>query len=140
MNKEEILLKQLEVYFDKEFSDFDRTRLLGYLSEYRASLPVKIGYKEIFRTIRERLMPCTDKILLEEGERICDEYGVDFDLFMKSKNGKSTNEIATIRKLFCQRIMDNYQCSQNRLITFFRVNHATICYYMNGRTPRKKTA
>ena len=140
MNKEETLLKQLEVYLDLIFTDFDKGRILEYLKDYRASLPAKIAYREVFRTIRERLIPCTDKILLEEGRAICDEYGVDFELFLKSKNGKSTTEIATIRKLFCQRITDNYQCSNNRLITFFRVDHATISFYMNGRVPRKKTA
>lgn len=140
MTSEQVLLKQLEVYLDLKFNDFDKERLLGYLSEYRDKIPSTIVYREVFRTIRERLIPCTDKILLEESKVICEEYGVDLNLFLRSKKGRSTNDITTIRKLFCQRIMDNYQCSHNKLIEFFKVNHATISYYMNGRIPRKKTA
>ena len=140
MNNKDLFFKNLETYLDIELSEFDRKRVGGYVDEYVDGLPSKVVYRDVLRNIRERVMPCTDKILLEESKVICEEYGVDLNLFLRSKNGKSTNDITVIRKLFCQRIMDNYQCSHNKLIEFFKVNHATISYYMNGRIPRKKTA
>ena len=140
MNNKDLFFKNLETYLDIELSEFDRKRVGGYVDEYVDGLPSKVVYRDVLRNIRERVMQCTDKILLEESKVICEEYGVDLNLFLRSKNGKSTNDITVIRKLFCQRIMDNYQCSHNKLIEFFKVNHATISYYMNGRIPRKKTA
>lgn len=40
MTNEEKLIKQLETYLNLEFNDFDKGRILGYLGEYKASLPM----------------------------------------------------------------------------------------------------
>lgn len=39
MTKEDNFIKQLEVYLDLEFSEYDKGRLLGYLQEYVDDLP-----------------------------------------------------------------------------------------------------
>jgi hypothetical protein len=132
MNSEQIFVKQLERYLNLELNDFDRKRIGEYLIEFRDSLPGK-------NVFMERLLPCSDSVLMKEGRDICEEFGVDFALFLKPKNKKSTNEITTVRRLFCERVKANYQCTNNKLIEFFRVNHATISFYTNGYS-KKKTA
>jgi len=132
MDNKDLFLKKLETYLDLKFNDFDRKRIGEYLIEFRDSLPVKNVFKE-------RLLPCPDSVLMKEGRDICEEFGVDFALFLKPKNKKSTNEITTVRRLFCERVKANYQCTNNKLIEFFRVNHATISFYTNGFS-KKKTA
>jgi len=42
MDAKSKLLKQLETYFDLELSVYDRERVLGYLKEYVATLPVAV--------------------------------------------------------------------------------------------------
>ena len=58
MNKEETLLKQLETYFNLEFNQFDKDRILGYLTEYLNKLPpikpqVITEQKVIYKYIKE---------------------------------------------------------------------------------------
>jgi len=40
MEAENVFIKNLEGYLDLELNDFDRGRILGYLGEYRDSLPI----------------------------------------------------------------------------------------------------
>lgn len=139
MNSEQIFVKQLERYLNLELNDFDRKRIGEYLIEFRDSLPVKNVFVDSVKIVKERLLPCSDSVLMKEGRDICEEFGVDFALFLKPKNKKSTNEITAVRRLFCERVKANYQCTNNKLIEFFRVDHATISFYTNGFS-KKKTA
>ena len=42
MKPEEQFIKQLETYLDEDFNDFTKNRIIGYLKEYRDSIPLVI--------------------------------------------------------------------------------------------------
>ncbi len=148
MTNEEAFLKDLGDYLDIEFSEFDKGRILGYLKNYKDGLEPITIYKEkeveklVYVEANKPIKPITQSDLEREALFICNEYEVPYDLFVKSKNGRTTNEIAEVRKVFCNHIMSNYKCSQEKLRAFFSLNHASINYYLLGKKVRrlKKTA
>ncbi len=142
MSTENDFLKKLELYLDLTFNDFDQKRILGYLQDYVNGLDPIVVYQnkiieKIVIEVRKPSIIATQTDLENEALTLCNEYEISVDAFMNPPNGKSTNEVTTARKDFCSRILSKYKCTQNRLKEFFKVNHATISYYMVGKKIRK---
>ncbi|MES2287406.1 MAG: helix-turn-helix domain-containing protein [Bacteroidota bacterium] len=65
MTREQEFIKQLEVYLDLTFNDFDKTRVLGYLKEYVDGLPEHnsiplVIEKVIYRNLKVKDIPAQD--------------------------------------------------------------------------------
>jgi len=139
MTAESTFLKQLEVYFDLNLNEFDRNRVLGYLKEYRDKLPPKIESREVLRVVEKYVhsnIPCSDKVMVIEAKKVCQELGIDYNEFMSPPSGKSSTEITDARKLYCNRMVSCFSVTRNRLIKFFGVDHATVSYYIIGQKYR----
>jgi len=154
MKPEEKFIKQLETYLDEDFNDFTKNRIIGYLKEYRDSIPLvvikpekeKKEYQRIENRMRDRIRKqfITHEELLIEAKILCEEYDVSINDFVINKSARSRNYIGDLRKRFCSIIHEKYLCSNMILSEFFNVHHSTISHYLYGktrisRTPKIKT-
>jgi len=143
MTAENNFINALQAYLDADFTDFDKKRVITFLEDYKQNLePViilkeKIVYKEVIVESFNHKPIVTQTDLEREALTICNQYEIPYDLFIKSKGRRSTNEIAEVRKAFCTHIMKKYKCSQERLRAFFNLNHASINYYLGGKKVRR---
>lgn len=127
------------------FTEIMERRLRLYLNEYKEELPEKlvlidkptthIKYVPTKRTFKrkENLPKATETVLKHYAKEFCKTYEVDYDEFMKAPKGKSTWQITSVRKEFCKYIICNYECSQQILKDFFKIDHSTIVYYLRGK-------
>ena len=144
MKQEELFIKQLETYLDKEFNDYTKKRIYGYLMEYREAIPLVVikPQKEENETIlieermkdRRRKQFITQEELLIEANQLCEEYNVSINDFVINKSARSRNNIGELRKRFCSIIHEKYLCSNMILAEFFNVHHSTISHYLYGKT------
>jgi len=118
---------------------------LYYLTDYLPKIQVEVREKIKIVRISKPTVKATQEILMGEAEIIAKKHELKLPLFIKSKRGRSGNEVSAARREFCIMIMDKYKCTQNRLAEFFDVDHATITFYMKGKKyfrplPKEKTA
>lgn len=149
MKPEEQFIKQLETYLDEDFNEYTKNRIIGYLKEYRDSIPsiiIKPG-KENDKPIqveermkdRRRKQFITQEELLIEAKQLCEEYDISINDFVINKSARSRNYIGDLRKRFCSIIHDKYLCSNMILSEFFNVHHSTISHYLYGKTSISRT-
>jgi len=148
MKQEELFIKQLETYFDEQFNDYTKNRIIGYLKEYRESIPsIVIRPEKEKQNIhiedrmkeRRRKQFITQEELLIEAKQLCEEYDVSINDFVINKSARSRNYIGDLRKRFCSIIHDKYLCSNMILSEFFNVHHSTISHYLYGKTSISRT-
>lgn len=147
MKAEAEFIKKLEVYFDEDFNEYTKKRIIGYLNEYKSQIPaIIINKKEkpiiIEKYYRSRLekirkdMISPDMLLLQ-AQSFCKEHNISIAEFTSRKGLKSKQEIINYRKKFCLFIIENFLCSNNQLADFFEIDHSTISYYLYGKRHRK---
>jgi len=144
MKPEEQFIKQLETYLDDDFNDFTKNRIIGYLKEYRDSIPfvvlkpekAKKEYQRIEDRMRDRMRKqfITHEELIIEAKILCEEYDVSINDFIVKRSSRSRNNIGELRKIFCSIIHEKYLCSNMILSEFFNVHHSTISHYLYGKT------
>lgn len=153
MTDENQVIKKLEVYFDQHFNDYTRDRILGYLEDYKKIVQAKnpiVIYKDKIREIEVikeiSISPknihsykafITKKDLVENAKDLCSIYEVSFDEFMDSSGERIRNDVAKVRKKFCETIHSKYICTNIMLANFLKVHHSTITYYLIGKKIRK---
>jgi hypothetical protein len=149
MKPEEQFIKQLETYLDEDFNEYTKNRVIGYLKEYRDSIP-SIVIKQVKEDkppvcIEERMRDrhrkqfITNEELLIEAKQLCEEYDVSINDFIVNKSTRSRNYIGDLRKRFCSIIHEKYLCSNMILSEFFNVHHSTISHYLYGKTSISRT-
>jgi hypothetical protein len=150
-NEENQFIKKLEVYLDKEFGEYSRNRILGYLKEYVDSIPKQkptIVYQEkIKEVIKEvEVEPknfysykpfVTKKELMDNAKDLCAVYDISIEDFLDSSKPRIRCDIAKVRKKFCHTIHSKYICSNKMLGELLNVHHSTITYYLVGKKLRK---
>jgi len=144
MKLEQKFIKQLETYLDEEFNDYTKNRIIGYLKEYRDSIPFvvikpekeKKEYQRIEDRMRDRMRKrfITHEELIIEAKILCEEYDVSINDFIVKRSSRSRNNIGELRKIFCSIIHEKYLCSNIILSEFFNVHHSTISHYLYGKT------
>lgn len=138
MTPEHDFIRKLESYLDFNFNDYGKKRIECYLKEYAASVPQikKIDFTVIPTLPSEKKELMDEEILYKEAKNICDAYNISINDFMYPKNGKATNDIAEIRKVFCNAVLSKYLMSKRTLKEFFNVDHTTISHYIHGKRYR----
>lgn len=144
MKADEMFIRKLETYFDEDFNDFTKKRIITYLREYREDIPpVVIKQKQDkfeYRTMdgkfidRRKKNFITEDELYAEASKLCNERGILINEFLGEKTNKSRNNIGELRKFFCNFIHENYLCSNTLLSKFFNVHHSTISFYLYGKS------
>ena len=145
-------IKKLEAYLDTKFNDYSRNRIIKYLEEYKEQIPpiiiTKGNKQEIIKQIQEDKIEnykykelVTNDILLREAVEICNLYQMSSIDFFNTKKYKSSRDVVKVRKIFCQKIFENYLCNNNILAAFLNVDHSTITFYLYGKKhkPIRKT-
>jgi hypothetical protein len=151
ISEENQFIKKLEVYLDKEFGEYSRNRILGYLKEYADSIPQPnpiVIYKEkIKEVIKEvEVKPknlyaykpiITQKELLDNAKELCSIYDISIEEFLDSSKARIKSNIVKVRKKLCHTIHSKYICSNKILAELLNVHHSTITYYLVGKKFRK---
>lgn len=75
--------------------------------------------------------------MIENAEDLCSIYEISFDEFMDSSGERIRNDVAKVRKKFCETIHSKYICTNTMLADFLNVHHSTITYYLIGKKIRK---
>jgi hypothetical protein len=152
-SEENQFIKKLEVYFDETFNDYTRNRVLSYLEDYKKIVQAKnpiVIYKDKVREIEViKEIPIspknihsykafiTKKDLIENAEDLCSIYEISMDEFMDSSGERIRNDVAKVRKKFCETIHSKYICTNIMIADFLNVHHSTITYYLIGKKIRK---
>jgi len=137
MTAEQNFIKKLEAYLDCEINDYGKRRISGYLKEYAAEAP-QIGRVNVVREVpMQEKKEIQENTLYQEAQKICEEKFISIFDFLNPKNGKSTNEMAAIRKEYCARMLRKYTIQKKDLKEFFGVDHTTISHYIHGKQFRK---
>lgn len=133
MTAEQNFIKKLEAYLDCEINDYGKRRIEGYLRDYAAEVPQikKIEFpKDDYIYIKKE---ANDLTLYSEAQRLCEANLISVFDFLNPKNGKSTNLVAEVRKVFCKEMLNRYKISIKELKEFFGVDHSTISHYIHGK-------
>jgi hypothetical protein len=152
-SEENQFIKKLEVYFDETFNNYTRNRVLSYLEDYKKIVQAKnpiVIYKDKIREIEViKEIPIspenihsykafiTKKDLMENAKDLCSIYEISIDEFMDSSGERIRNDVAKVRKKFCETIHSKYICTNIMLANFLKVHHSTITYYLIGKKIRK---
>ena len=148
-SEENQFIKKLEVYFDQDFNEYSKNRILGYLEDYKKIVQAKnpiVIYKDKVREVEViKEIPInskkihsykafiTKKELIENAKELCSIYSISIEEFMDSSNIKIRCDIAKVRKKFCETIHSKYICTNIMLADFLNVHHSTITYYLYGK-------
>jgi len=152
-SEENQFIKKLEIYFDQDFNEYSRNRILSYLEDYKKIVQAKnpiVIYKDKVREIEViKEIPIssknihsykafiTKKDLIENAKELCSIYEIAFDEFMDSSGERIRNDVAKVRKKFCETIHSKYICTNIMLANFLKVHHSTITYYLIGKKIKK---
>jgi len=134
---EEKFILNLEVYLGYKLNEFGHKRITAYLNEYKAGLPVTLVRGKRERDIRVmsqsiKPIPTTEDIIYE-AKKICLKYEIDYSDFLNRGKRKTTSHIAEVRKEFCKEMIQSYNIKRRQLQDFFKVDHSTIIYYLQGK-------
>ena len=142
MKPEIEFLKKLEAFLDEDFNEYSKNRILGYLEEYKESIPPIIIKKERVITdeiikVKEHLAAgkqrVTQDMLMKEAETFCLKLNMTLDVFLDNSRKRSSTEVVSARKDFCKFILNKYYCSNNHLVKLVNVHHATVVFYLYGK-------
>lgn len=151
---DELFIKEMEDYFfsGEPIGDYSVGRVKGWLKKYRDAIevPTIVVYKdkmvyvekviEMVNGVEIVKKPlATHNEIEREGKVICDAHGVDYNVFIKAKYGKSTCEIVDLRKKFVNHLIQNYDVQRKKIQEYFGVDHTTICYYINNKPYKRKS-
>jgi hypothetical protein len=145
MNPEVEFLKKVESFLDQQFNEYSKNRIIGYLNEYKETIPPVIIRKTIEkekiiekRPIRLSKSFAKDDDIMEEAIKFCNENNIELKLFLRSKYIKSTCEMSSARKKFCRYMYEAYLCNNTQLARFFDVDNSTVSFYLYGKKSIKK--
>jgi hypothetical protein len=141
---EQSFIKKLEAYLNTEFNEYSKNRIIMYLEEYKAEIPpiiiTKANKTEVVQEITESRREnykykelVTNDMLLKEAAELCGLHQMSSLDFFNTKKYKSSKEVVNVRKIFCQKIFENYLCNNNILAAFLGVDHSTITFYLYGK-------
>jgi len=142
MTNEEKFISNLEVYLGYKLDEYGVKRVLGYLNEYRLNIPpfiLKGKSERAVKIVNPSLPIPSAEDIIYEAKKICLKYEIDYSAFLNRGRRKTTSTIAEIRKEFCREMMTNYNIRRKQLEEYFRVDHATIIYYLQGKRYIRKT-
>ena len=141
-------IKKLEAYFDKQFNDYTKNRIMMYLEEYRNEFPPVIITQ---RVISEDIVPnnttpssygkdiATFELFTKEANEMCKFYDITLSDFLNVKRHKAPTKIVGMRKVFCKKMFEKYACNVYDLVDFLNVDRTSVLYYLYGKNKLPKT-
>ena len=140
-------IRKLEAYFDKQFNDYTKNRIIMYLEEYRNEIPPVIITQKTnididsipFTKNLSGKDVATFELLTKEANEMCKFYDVTLSDFLNVKRHKAPTKIVGMRKMFCKKITEKYACSVYDLVDFLNVDRTSVLYYLYGKNKLPKT-
>lgn len=151
MKAEEQFIKKLEAYFNEEYNDFTKKKIIGMLKDYyQSSTPMvkiirqKVERKRIQETQQEEhpqkyKAAVTSEMLISELEDFCVEVDIPVKYLTSKTNYMPKSEITALRAKFCLKMLEKYLVSNRQLCELFSVHVTTINFYIYGKKTVSKS-
>jgi len=150
MKAEEQFIKKLEAYFDEEYNDFTKKKIIGMLKDYyQSSTPMvkiirhKVERRKVEETKEEipqkYKAAVTSELLISELEDFCIEQDIPVKYLTSKTNYMPKSEITALRTKFCLKMLEKYLVSNRQLCELFSVHVTTINFYIYGKKTVSKS-
>jgi hypothetical protein len=140
ISPEEKFMKNLEFYLDHKFDDYGRSRILGYLNEFKESIPpIYINKKVVKEVVVRRKQTekeegtCAYENMNQVANEICQLHNITIDQFF-GKGGVKKAVMIEARRQFCEIMYNRYKYYNYILADFLGVHYSTISFYIFGKT------